>query len=352
MIALHLRCERGHSPSCESPVPVQDLAESRSCRGSLIARIGLVLLAAYTAGAMAQGDYPTRPMKIISPTAPGGPNDTVSRVIGQKLTEAWGQPVVIENRAGANGLIGSEAASRAPADGYTMLMANDTGLTMLQHAHRKLPYNPETDFRPVTLVIQSVLALVVHSSVPANSMAELIALARSKPGEISYGSGLFTPQLMVERFSAQAGIKLLHVAYKGASQSAAALLAGHVNTTLDALTSYVPHIGKGRFRIVAVTGTRRDPLLPEVPTFGELGFEGHDSGVWLCLVVPSRTPAPVVAKLNQEIVRILGLPEVRERLKGLGSETIPSTPEYASAFIRNESAKWAKVIQDTGIRLD
>lgn len=318
--------------------------------------IGLLLpalfLAVPAADALAQADYPARPIRIISPTAPGGPNDTVSRIIGQKLSEAWGQPVVIENRAGANGLIGSEAAVRAPADGYTMLMANDAGLTMLPHAHRKLPYDPATDFRPVTLVIQSPLGLIVHSSVPANTMAEFTALAKSKPGEISYGSGLFTAQLMVERFSTQAGIKLLHVPYKGASQSAAALLAGHVNTTFDAFTGYVPHIGKGRFRVLAVTGTRRDPLFPDVPTFSELGYEGHDSGVWLCLVVPSRTPASVVARLNQEIVRILRLTDVQERMKALGSETIPSTLEYAAAFVRNESAKWAKVIQDTGIRLD
>jgi len=314
--------------------------------------LSLTVFLACVTGAMAQTDYPVRPLKIISPTAPGGPNDTISRIIGQKLGDAWGRSVLIENRPGANGLIGSDAAAKSPADGYTLLMANDASLTMLPHAHRSLPYNPEVDFRPVTMVIQSVMALIVHSSVPAGSLAELVSLAKSKPGEVSYGTGLFTPHIMVERLSAQAGIKLLHVPYKGAGPSAAALLAGQVNMTLDALTSYVPHIGKGRFRVLAVTGTRREAILPEVPTLGELGYEGHDAGVWLCLVVPARTPAVIIGKLNGEITRILRLPEVQERLKALGSESIPSTPDYALVFIRNESEKWGKVIRDTGARVD
>lgn len=310
------------------------------------------LLAACTASAIAQSDYPARAVRIISPTSPGGPNDTVSRIIAQKLSDAWGLAVLVENRPGANGLIGSEAAARAAPDGYTMLMANDAGLTMLPHALKKLPYNPEKDFRPVTLVIHTANAIIVHESIPAQSLAELVALAKTKPGEVSYGSGLFTVHIMMERFSTQAGIKLLHIPYKGAGLSAAALLAGQVNLTFDAPTSYVPHLGKGRFRMLAITGARRSPLLPEVPTLVELGYEGHESGVWLCLVVPARTPDATVAKMNREIVRILQLSDVRERLLSLGSESIPGTPEHAAAFIAAENIKWGRVIRDSGVRMD
>lgn len=303
-------------------------------------------------GSHAQSGFPNKPIRIIAPAVPGGPNDTSARLIAQKLSEAWGQPVVVENRPGANGMIGAEVAAKAPANGYTLFMATDAGLTMLQHAYRSLPYNPEADFRPVTLVLQSPIALIVHSSLNIKTTPELIALAKSKPGDVSYGEGLFTVQLIVERFALDAGIKLNHIGYKGAGQSAQALLAGDVNMTGDALTSYVHYLGKGRFNIVAVTGTKRDAAIPDVPTFGELGFKGYDSGVWLCLVVPARTPDAVVQKLSQEIGRILALPDVKERLKGLGSETIPSTPEYAATFIKTEREKWGKVIKETGIRLD
>ena len=305
------------------------------------------------AGSAAAQSYPDRPIRFIVPFAPGGTNDIVARMIGVKLTEAWGQPVVIDNRGGAGGVIGADLVAKSAPDGYTLLMANvnfatNPGLVP------KLPYDTAKDFASVSLLATSPSVLVVHPSLLVRSVKELITLAKSKPGQLVYstsGAGS-TGHMAMELLKQLAGIDMVAVHYKGGGPALIDLIAGRVSPGFATILSAAPHIESGRLRALAVTTVKRSSALPDLPTVAEAGVPGYEFTGWWGMVVPSRTPQPVIGKLNGELVRILGQAEVRDRLVREGAEPASTTPEAFAAYMRSEVAKWSKVIKTANIRID
>ncbi len=297
-------------------------------------------------------DYPSRPVRIVVPAPAGGPTDILARLVGQKLSEAWAQPVIVENRAGANQIIGTEAVAKATPDGYTLLMAVDSTLTMHPHAYKKLPYDALKDFAPVTTVANSWVAALTNASSPAKTLAEALALAKAAPGKQSYGSGTLTTQVIAERVSQIAGVKMLYVPYKGSAPTFAALLAGDINLSFDGFAPYRGAVTQGKLRVLAVTGDKRASALPDVPTFGELGFPGLSFGVWLGIVAPAGTPSAIVSRVSHQTNLAIEQGDVREKFAAMGLEPFPSSPEKMAAFIRAESEKWGKVIKEAGISLE
>ena len=311
------------------------------------------LVAAMPGGAFAQGaaSYPAKPIRIVVPFAPGGTSDVLSRAIGQKLNALWGQPVVVENKPGAGGNIGAEQVARSQPDGYTLLMIDVGTLTISPSVFRKLGYDPIKDFAPVTMVAFSPHALVVHPSVPAKTVPELIAYAKSKPDGVNFGnSGVGTLiQLAAEQFKTLTGIKLTQVPYKGGAQSVLGVMSGEVEMTLNGLLATLPHIKSGKLRALAVAGLKRSDALPDVPTLDEAALSGFQSGSWQGLLAPAGTPKDIVAKLNAAVVEILKTPDMKQQLAGQGAEVVADTPEQFAAFLRDDLAKWSKVVKDAGI---
>ena len=315
----------------------------------------LLLLLACVSGSNAwaqTGPYPARTVKLVVPAPAGGPTDVLARIVGQKMSESMGQPVVVENRPGANQIIGTDYVAKAAPDGYTLLMVVDSTMTMHPFAYKKLPYDPFKDFAPISTIANSYVVLMSTSSLPAESLNDLISQAKSQPGKISVASGTLGTQVIAERFASLAGIKLLHVPYKGSAAVAQAVLAGDVNLAADGFSAYRGSVGKGRFKILATTGTRRAAAIPEVPTFAELGFPGFDNGVWLGMAAPAGTPIPIVNRLSEEVGKILAMRDVLERFDAFGLEPMPSTPAKTAEFIRSEADKWSKTIRDAGISIE
>ena len=305
---------------------------------------------AITGAAVAQ-DYPNKQIRLVVPTPAGGNNDFAARVIGPKLAEALGQPVVVDNRAGAGSNIGSDIVARAAPDGYTLLMAM-SAQTINMSLYRNLSYNTLTDFAPVTMVVDGQVILLVHPSVPARTVKELIALAKSKPGQLSYassGNGT-TPHLIMEYFKSRAGVDILHVVYKGGSQAIIDTVAGRVDMMFAGMVQ-LPMV-KGKLRALAVSSTERSPLAPEVPTVAEAGLPGFAAGVWQGILAPAGTPKDVIAKLYTATAKILRQPDVRERYASVGFETVGSTPEEFGAFLKADIAKWAEVVRRSGAQVD
>ena len=334
---------------------------SSRIKGSGVCRLVLVLAwllaASGLPSAQAQAvppDYPSKPIHFVVPFPPGGPLDTIARVLGEKMSAAWGQPVVVENRPGAGGGIGAEFVARAPADGYTLLMGAVSTHAINVSLYRKLPYDPLTDFIPVTQVAVVPNVLVLNPGVPANSVGELIALARARPGTLNFASGSngSTGHLAGELFKSMAKVDMQHIPYKGATPAMSDLLAGQVSLMFDNLASAAPFIKAGKLKALAVTTARRSPLFPELPTLAESGLPGFDLSTWFGVFVPAHTPAATVAKLNAELVRILKTPELRERLSALGAEPVGNSPEQFLAYIRSEIPKYAKVIRESGATVD
>jgi tripartite-type tricarboxylate transporter receptor subunit TctC len=280
--------------------------------------------------------------------------DVLARISAQKLTESWGQQVVADNRPGASGIIGNELAARAVPDGYTLLMG-----TLATHAfnvalYKNLPYSPIRDFAPVALVATVPNVLVVNPSLPVKSVKELIALATQRPGALSYasagpGSSL---HLSAELFKGMARIDIVHVPYKGSTPAVTDVMAGQVPMMFDSITSSLPHVNAGKLRVLAITTSQRSAGLPHVPTIAEAGLPGYEMNPWYGILAPVNTPPAIVAALNAELVRIIGLPETRQRFAAIGAEPIGGTPEKFGELIKVEIAKWAKVIQGAGITLD
>lgn len=298
-------------------------------------------------------DYPSKPIRWIIPYPTGGTSDFLARLIGQKLTESWGQTVVIDNRSGANGNIGAEVAAKAAADGYTMLLVAST-FTMNPAVYDKLPFDSEKDFAGVTTILWQPYALSVHPSLPATSVKALIDLARAKPGEINYssgGSGNAT-HIAAERFATMAGVKLTHVPYRGVGPAILALVGGEVKLMWASSVAIQPHLKTGRIRVLGVTGRARIAAMPEVPTVAEAGVPGYEEGNWQMVLVPSRTPQGVIAKLNQELVRILKLPDISSQILLTGSDVIANTPAQSDALIRADIRKYGAVVKALGIRVD
>jgi len=312
---------------------------------------GLVAVAPMPAPAQ---DYPARSVRWIVPYPPGGTSDFLARLIGQKLTEAWKQTVIVDNRAGANGNIGTELAAKAPADGYTQLLVAST-IAINQSLYKSLPFDAARDFTTVTCVLQQPNLLVVHPSLPVTSVKQLIALGRAKPGALDYASGGSgnANHLGAELFGSMAKVKMNHVPYKGMAPGIAALLGGEVHLTFASLVSVQPHLQSGRLRVLAVTSQARIAPMPDVPTVSEAGVPGYEDVSWVGVLAPAQTPRPVVTRVNQDIVRILKSAEVGEQIRRVGADVIANSPDEFAAMLRSDLKKYAELITTIGtIRLD
>jgi len=306
-----------------------------------------------TSGA-AEDDYPNRTVKIVVPFAPGGSTDVVARILADKLGAEFKQSFIVDNRAGASGNIGADAVAKSPPDGYTLLMATTGVLAINQHLFKNQAYDPDRDFVPVSYTSLITNILVVNPEVPARSVAELVRLAKAKPGSLTFassGSGSST-HLSGELFKALAGVDILHVPYKGSSQALIDVISGQVTMLFDNAPSSLPFVEQGKLRALAVTSRRRLPNLPDVPTLEEAGVAGYESLSWSGIVAPTGTPRAVIAKLNAAIDRILATDEVRKRLTVLGVEPVGGPPEAFAAHVRTESDKWGRLIKSAGITVN
>lgn len=297
------------------------------------------------------GDFPIRPVRIVVPSTPGGALDILSRMLAQKLPQRWGQPLVVDNRAGAGGIIGTEIVAKADPDGHTVLVVA-LGYAANPFLYEKLPYKTPQDFAAITVLASAPNVLVVHPSVAAKSVGELIALAKAKPGALVYAtSGVGTSgHLAMELFKRMAGVDMVHVPYKGAGASTAAIVAGQVQVLSTALGAAFPQIKSGRLRALAVTGLKRTPVAPEIPTAAESGLPGYVVDGWFAALAPSKTPPRVVERLQTDFTSVYKMPDISERLSAMGFESSEMTPRQTTAFIADEIAKWGKLIREVGIK--
>ena len=319
----------------------------------LLAAVALVL--ACLAPGLATGQsFPTRPVRIIVPYPPGGTSDILARSLADKLGAALGQPIVVENKPGANGNVGAELVAKAPADGYTLLLADIGALAISPSVYPTLPFDPVKDFAPVTLVAYSPHILVVNPSVPVSTAQELVALAKAKPGKLNFAiSGLGgAPHLAGVDFALRTGVQWEYIPYKGGSQAIADVAGGQADVTLNGMLATYPLVKGGKLKLLAVSSGQRMSSIPDVPTLAESGLPGFETGSWQGVVAPAGTPRDVVARLNAEIVRIVGSPEMRENLGKQGAEVRTNTPEAFGAFITSEKAKWAKVVKEANVKIE
>jgi len=314
----------------------------------------LATLVAVQFAQAAENRYPSKPVRLIVPATPGAGTDVIGRMLAQKLTESWGVQVIVDNRPGAAGILGSALAARAPADGHTLVMGAIGSHGAAQGLYKQLQYDPVRDFAPIVLIARAPSGLLVNAPLPAKSVKELIALGKANPGKLQHGSGADgTPaHLASEMFLRMAGIQMLRVPYKGPAQALTAISMGEVNMAIQGLLSAMPFVQGGRVRLLATTGSRRWPELPEVPTIAEAALPGFEFYLWYGVLAPAGTPGNVVAKLNAELVRIAALSEVKDMLRLQGGELATGTPQEFAAFLKREIARWNKVIADTGLRLD
>ena len=310
------------------------------------------LTLALTGTATAQTTYPDKPIRLIAGFPPGTVADISARVVGQKLSEAWGKPVVVDNIAGAAGNIATDRAAKAAPDGYTLIMAGSAAMVLNPSLYEKLPYDPIKDFSPVSQVCYTANILVLHNGVPAKSVQELVALARAQPGKLTFasaGNGSIQ-QIAGELLKTMSGIDIRHVPYKGSTAFMPDLLAGRVTMAFGNTSTVLSAIREGKLRALAVTSMTRSPLLPDLPTMAESGYPGFEATIWFGVLAPARTPAPIIDKLHREIARILALPDVRTKFADLGMEPIGNSPDEFSRIIKAEIPKWAKVIKESGMK--
>ena len=298
--------------------------------------------------------YPAKPIRIVVPFPAGGIADLFARVIGQKFNEAWGQPVVVDNRPGAGGNIGAEIVAKSPADGYTLVMGSIGTHSVNVSLFSKLAYDPIRDFAPVALVMEAEGLLVLHPSVPVKTVKELIALAKARPGQVAYASAGYgtAGHLSGELFKSMAKVDLVHVPYKGNVPAITDLIAGQTSLLFATMPTVLPQVQAGRLKALAVTSSARSPAAPELPTIAEAALPGYSVTNWIGLFAPAGTPRDAVSKLNGEIIRIMQAPDIQKRLANEGAKFTAKTPEEFGAFVRSEIAKWAKVVKDAGIRVD
>ena len=317
-------------------------------------RLALLLALLAVACPAAAQQYPARPVRMLIGFPPGGGTDIVGRIVAQKLSENLGQSIVPENRGGATGMIAAELAAKAAPDGYTIFMAHISAMSILPSLYPKLAYDVARDFAPITLAAIGPNLLVVHPSLPVRNTKELIALAKSRPGQLVYaspGSGS-VQHLSAELFKLQAKVDMLHVPYKGSGPSLVDLIAGQVQLNFDAVPVVIGPARQGRLRALAVTSAKRSALLPDIPTISESGVPGFDMATWWGLVAPSAVNKAVVAKLNAETIKVLALPDVKERLGAVGAEPGGNTPDQFGAFIRSEMEKYAAIVKEANIKID
>ncbi|MCC7003333.1 MAG: tripartite tricarboxylate transporter substrate binding protein, partial [Gemmatimonadaceae bacterium] len=322
-------------------------ATRRVCAGLGI----LCVLPGLAAAAQPAADYPARPLRMVVPFAPGGSADTTARIIAQKMTENWGRQVVVDNRTGANGVIGMEIAARAAPDGYTLVLGYIANLGTALALNPRLPYDPIKDFAPISHIVSAPSIAVVHPGVPAKTLQELLALARAKPGAIPYGTAAVGAMghLTGELLNRLANVKMQHVPYKGGAQAVIDVLAGQIPLVIIGMSAVTPHVKTGRLRPIATTGAKRSFAFPDVPTVAEQGFPGFSAEAWYGLLGPAGIPRPIVDKLNAEVVRITRLADARERFAHVGFEVYGSSPDEFLQLIREEIPRWNKVVKDAGI---
>jgi tripartite-type tricarboxylate transporter receptor subunit TctC len=304
--------------------------------------------------AASAADYPSKPIRWISPWPPGGANDVFSRDIGRKLSDAFGQPVIVDNRPGAAGTIGSDVAAKAPADGYTVVMGSSPTHAIAPSLYPQLPYDPVRDFTAVTLVGTVPNVLVVHPALAAKNVKELIALAKASPGRLNFASaGNGTSQhLSGELFKTLAGVDMVHVPYKGTAPAMVDLIAGQVQLAFDNVTTIVPYIQAGKLRALAVTPAKRSAILPDVPTVAEAGVPGYEASVWFGVFAPAGTPQPVIARLHAEILKALNTADLRARMVAMGTDISGMGPAEFQAFVRKEVPKWAEVVRKANVKIN
>jgi tripartite-type tricarboxylate transporter receptor subunit TctC len=317
-------------------------------------KFGLGMALAFGVAAASGQTYPSKPVRIINPFAPGGATDIIARHMAQKLTDAWGQPVIVENRPGASGAIGVQAVARSAPDGYTLLIATQTTHAANPALYQNLPYDAAKDFAPLTLAGSTPLALVVHPSVGVTSVGQLLERAREKPGSLLYASGGngTSQHLTAELMKSLSKTFLVHIPYKGAGPAMTDLLGGQVHLMFDNLPTALPHVKSGRLRALAVSTAERSPLAPELPTMAESGLAGFDISTWFAFFAPAGTPADVVERIAKDMRHALSTPDTRERLTAIGVDIRASTPDELARFHRAELDKWAKIIKESGAKLD
>jgi tripartite-type tricarboxylate transporter receptor subunit TctC len=307
-------------------------------------------LAAASAGVFAQGSYPERPVKVVVPYPPGGTADLLGRLISQKLGEAWGRSVVVENRGGAGGNIATEAVAKSDPDGYTLLLCNAPVLAINPTLYGKVPFDPVRDFEPVAPIAEVPLFLVVHPSFPAKSFDEFFEHVKKAQGNVNYASGSIgsTTHLAMELFKTMGKVQLTHIPYKGSGPAIAAVVAGEVPIMFELMPSAMSFVKSGRMRALAVTSAKRSPVMPDLPTVAEAGLPGYDVGSWFALCAPGKTPRAVVDKASADVNAVLKTQDMRERILGLGAQPMAMNSEEFGRFIRAEIAKWSKVVKDSG----
>lgn len=318
-------------------------------------RVILLLLAAVIPVAGAQNNpdtYPSKPIRFIVPYVPGGAADIVGRAVAQRFSERFGVPVIVDNRAGAGGNLGTELAAKSTPDGHTILMGNVGPLSISVSLYKKLPYNPLTDLAPVSLMVIYPNVLVVHPGVAAKSVSELVTLAKARPKQLAYasaGTGSST-HLAAELLKSMAGIDMVHIPYKGGGQAVVDVMAGQVQLYFSSMLGALPHVKSGKLRALGVTSAKRSRATPDLPTIAESGFPGYEAVNWLGLLAPARTPAAIIARLNGEIVEIFSQPDVEERLAAQGGEAQTNTPAQFAEHIQSEIRKWSRVIKVSGMQ--
>jgi tripartite-type tricarboxylate transporter receptor subunit TctC len=318
---------------------------------SYAALFGIAALAVASATPAQAQSYPEKSIRIVVPFAVGGIADTFARVIGHKLSDSWGQPVVVENKGGAGGNIGADFVAKSPADGYTIVMGNIGTHAVNPYLIKNMPFDPFKDFVPIAHVLDAEGLLVVHPSVNAKTVPEIVALAKSKPGALTYASGGMgtTSHLAGELFKSMAKVDIVHVPYKGNAPAIADLVGGQTQMAFATMPTVLPQVKAGRLRAIAVIGPTRAPALPDVPTIAE-SLPGFEVSNWIGFFAPAGTPSPIVAKINAEVQKIMQQPDVQQRLAAEGAKFVPTTPESFAAFQKNEAAKWSKAIAEAGIK--
>lgn len=309
---------------------------------------------AMTAVPVAAQTYPVKPIRMIVPSTPGGGPDLMARAIAQKLSETLGRQVVVETRPGAGGIIGSEYVAKSPADGYTLIMGNAGSHSVNPGLYRKLPYDPQRDFAPVSLVSSAPNILIVHPSLPVKSVKDLIAIAKARPGDLTFGSGSngSTAHLSGELFRTLAKVNMVHVPFKGAPAAVIGVMTGEVSLAILNLPPALPHVKSGKLKALGVSTAKRSSAVPDLPTIAEAGLPGYEATAWFGVLAPAGTPAGIITRLNAEIVKGLSAGDVRKRIAADGGEVIGSTPEEFAAVMKRDIAKWAKVVELSGARVD
>ena len=322
--------------------------------GSVVVMSACAVLAAGSASPLHAQSFPTKPMRIVVPWTPGGTADILARLLAQRLSEGFGQQVLVDNRPGASGQIGTDLVAKSAPDGYTLVLGTTAPNSTAPSLYPKLAYDPLKDLAPISLVALTFYVLSVNPAVPVKNVQELVKLAKARPGQLNFSSpGSGTPNhLSGEMFKTQAGIQMQHIPFKGSAQAIADVIGGQIPLNFENIAVVLPHIKAGKVRALGVTSVQRSPFLPDVPTIAESGYPGFEAVGWFGLMAPATVPRDVLTKLNAETVRILNLPEVSARIHGLGAQVKPSTIAEFEAFNRAQIAKWAKVIKDSGAQAD